>query len=52
VGVSLQIIGHAVNVEKVSLAHDGALHCGNGINRRYSSGEDMPAILAELLDSA
>ena len=50
--VALQIIGHAVHVEKVSLAHDGAPHCGNGINRRYPSGEDVPAILAELLDSA
>ena len=52
VGVSLQLIGHAVNVKHVSLAHDGALYCGNGINRRYPSGEDVPAILAELLDSA
>jgi len=50
--VSLQLIGHAVNVKHVSLAHDGALYCGNGINRRYPSGEDVPAILAELLDSA
>ena len=50
--VALQIIGHAVNVENVSLAHDCAPHCGNGINRRYPSGEDVPAILAELLDSA
>jgi hypothetical protein len=52
VGVTLQIIGHTINVESVSLAHDGAPHCGNGINRRYPSGEDVPAILAELLDSA
>jgi len=50
--VSLQLIGHAVNVKHVSLAHDGALYCGNGINRRYPSGEDVPAILVELLDSA
>jgi len=50
--IALQIIGHTVNVEKVSLAHDRAPYCGNGINRRYSSGEDVPAILAELLDSA
>ena len=28
VDVTLQIIGHAVNVESVSLAHDGAPHCG------------------------
>ena len=49
--VALQIIGHTVNVESVSLAHDGAPHCGNRINRRYPSGEDVPAILAELLDS-
>jgi hypothetical protein len=52
VGVSLQLIWHAVNVEHVSLAHDGASYCGNGINRHYPSGEDVPAILAELLDSA
>ena len=51
-GVSLQIIGHAVNVESVSLAHDGTPHRSNGINRCYPSGEDVPAILAELLDSA
>jgi hypothetical protein len=50
-GVAPQIIGHAVNVERVSLAHDSTLHCGNGINRRYPGGEDVPAILAELLDS-
>ena len=48
--VALQIIGHTVNVESVSLTHDGTLHCGNGINRRYPSGEDVPAILTELLD--
>jgi hypothetical protein len=52
VGVSLQLIGHAVNVKHVSLAHDGALYCGNGINCRYPSGENIAAILAELLDSA
>jgi hypothetical protein len=51
-GVLLQIIGHTVNVETVSLAHDGAPHCGNGVNRRYPRGENVPAILAELLDSA
>jgi len=51
-GVSLQIIGHAVNVEHVSLAHDGTPHCGNGVNCRYPSSEDAPAILTELLDSA
>ena len=51
VHVSLQIIGHAVHVEKVPGARR-APHCGNGINRRYPSGEDVPAILAELLDSA
>jgi hypothetical protein len=52
VGVTLQIIGYAVNVESISLAHDGTPHCGNGINRCDPSGEDVPAILAELLDSA
>jgi len=52
VGVTLQIIGHTVNVESMSLAHDGALHCGNGINRRYPSGKEVAAILTELLDSA
>ena len=52
VSVALQIIGHAVKVEHVSLAYDGAPHCGNGINRRYPGSEDVPAILAELLDSA
>jgi hypothetical protein len=50
--VSLQIIEHAANVESISLAHNGAPHCGNGINRRYPSSEDVPAILAELLNSA
>ena len=49
--VALQIIGHTVNVESVSLTHNGTPHCSNGINRRYPSGEDVPAILAELLDS-
>ena len=49
--VVLQIIGHAVNVETVSLTHDSTPHCGNGINRRYSSGKDVPAILAQLLGS-
>jgi hypothetical protein len=52
VGVSLQIIGHTVNVESVFLAHNGMPHGSNGINRRYPSGKDVPAILAELLDSA
>jgi hypothetical protein len=51
-GVLLQIIGHTVNVETVPLAHDSAPHGGDGINRRYPGGENEPAILAELLDSA
>jgi hypothetical protein len=51
-GVLLQIIGHTVNVETVPLAHDSAPHGGDGINRRYPSGENVPAILAELLDRA
>jgi len=51
VGVALQIIGHAVNIERIALAHHGTPHCGNGINRRYPGGEDVPAILVELLDS-
>jgi len=36
----------------MSLAHDGAPHCGTGINRRYPSGKDVAAILTELLDGA
>jgi hypothetical protein len=51
-GVLLQIIGHTVNVETVSLVHDGAPHGDDGINRRYPGGENVLAILAELLDSA
>jgi hypothetical protein len=49
--VAPQIIGRAVNVETVSLAHDGTTHGSNGINRRYPSGKDVPAILAQLVDS-
>jgi hypothetical protein len=52
VGVALQIIGYAINIDSVSLAHDGATHCGHRINRCYPGGEDVSAILAELLDSA
>jgi hypothetical protein len=51
VGVALQIIGHAVNVEAVSLTHDGTPHCHSWINRRYPSGKDVPTILVHLLDS-
>lgn len=52
VRVTLQIIGHSVNVQRVALTHHRTPHRGNGINRRYPSGKDVPAILAELLDSA
>jgi hypothetical protein len=51
-GVLLQSIGHTVNVEIISLAHDGVPHCGNGINRRYPGSENVPASLAELLNNA
>jgi len=50
--ITLQIIGYRINVQRVTLAHDRALHCGNGINCRHPSSKDVPAILAELLDSA
>jgi hypothetical protein len=49
VGVTLQIIGPAVNVENISLTSNRTSHRGNGINRRYPGGKDIPAILAELL---
>src|SRR5712691_3603043 len=47
--ITLQIIGHSVNVQRVVLAHDRTLHRGNGINRRHPSGKDVPTILAEFL---
>jgi hypothetical protein len=50
--VLLQMIGHTINGETVSLAQDGAPHGGDRINRRYAGSENVPAILAELLDSA
>src|SRR5207237_5680160 len=46
--ITLQLIGHSVNVQRIALAHDRTLHRGNGINRRHPSSKDMPAILAEL----
>jgi hypothetical protein len=51
-GVTLQIIGYAVDAECVSLAYDRTPYCGNGINCRYPSSKDVSAILVELLDSA
>ena len=50
--ITLQIVSHTTNVQRVALAHDRTLHCGNGINRRHPSGKDVPTILAEFLHSA
>jgi hypothetical protein len=50
--VTLQIIGNAVNIQRVTLAHERTPHCGNRINRCYSSGKDVSAILTQLLDRA
>jgi hypothetical protein len=52
VRITLQIIGYRINMQRVTLAHDRTLHCGNGINCSHPSGKDVPAILAEFLHSA